>query len=85
MSKLNYFGNGSGNKTKQTESKGHRIKSQTHGAFSISDDLGIKDLSYTKCPNCDESEYIGYGSGSVNGKSRKCRCVECGEAYDRKY
>ena len=81
MSKLNYFGNGSGNKIKQTESKGHRIKSQTHGAFTINDE----DFTYTKCPNCDESEYIGYGSGSIDGKSRTGRCVECGCVYNRKY
>ena len=78
MSKLNYFGVGSN--IKQTESKGHRIKSKTCGAFSINDE----DLIYTKCPNCDESEYIGYGSGGIDGK-RKCRCVECGCVYNRKY
>lgn len=41
-----------------------------------------KDLIYTKCPNCDESEYIGFGSGGIDGK-RKCRCVECGCVYNR--
>jgi len=43
MSKLNYFGNGSGNKIKQTESKGHRIKSQTCGAMIINNKYTMKN------------------------------------------